>query len=393
MKKSVILFIFIFIIFIGSFFIKKSTDTNRVIFWTLQLSVFDKYINNIISKFNDNNIKWVDVPYSEGEKRALTAILTDNPPDLINLTPDFSMLLAKKNALFEIKVENLKDYNLKEALKYNEKYYGIPFYATSAITLYNKAIMPDIEKIPETYDELLQIKPPNNRYITMISLSENDTLLKILNKYDINSPKTINSEKSIKIFEQIKNAYDKGYIPIESVVQTHRDALEKYMAGEVVFLVTGANFLNMIKENAPDVYKNTVILPQLTGTSGKYDFSLMNFVIPKKSKNKETALKFALYMTNQENQLEFSKLTSVLPVNKKTLKDDFFSNTEQMDLQSQARIISAKQLENMQMPLENIKNKKDLNILSSQAIQEILINNKDIKETLNKFKEEWEKLE
>lgn len=395
MKKIILLFIFItsVILFFGFKEINQKDTKNNLVFWTLQLSAFDKYINNIISNFGEKNIKWVDVPYSEGEKRTLAAVLTDNPADLINLTPDFSILLAQKNALFEIPKEAIQNYNLIEALSLNGKYYGIPFYATSAVTLYNKSLMGELKEIPKTYHEILSLKPPENTYITMISFSENDTLLKILNKYDINSPETINSKESISLFEKIKYAYDNRYIPVESVTQGHRDALEKYMAGQLVFLVTGANFLNMVKENAPEVYKNTVVLPQLTGTTGKYDFSLMNFIIPLKAKHKDEALNFALHFTNSENQLEFSKLTSVLPVNKDTLQDDFFKSSENFDLQTQARIISANQLNNMQPPLRNIKNKKDLNILSSNVIQEILINNKDIKETLDTFSEKWKKIE
>ena len=38
------------------------------------------------------------------------------------------------------------------------------------------------------------------------------------------------------------------------------------------------------------------------------------------------------------------------------------------------------------------KNKKELNDLSANYIQEILINNKDIEETLNRFSEDWAKL-
>ena len=119
----------------------------------------------------------------------------------------------------------------------------------------------------------------------------------------------------------------------------------------------------------------------------------MNFIIPAKAENKEKALNFALFLTNPENQTAFSKLTSVLPVNKQALKDDFFKKSETGTLKEQARIISAKQLEKMQMPLKNTRNKKDLNLLSIQAVQEILINNKDIQETLDNFKNEWIKLE
>lgn len=388
-KKAVILVI----ILAGLFLFKKIPDENKVVFWTLQLSAFEEYINNIISNYGNKEIKWVDIPYAEGEKRTLASVLTDNPPDLINITPDFSMLLAQKNALWEIPKDVMENYNLSEALKYDEKYYGIPFYATSAVTLFNKSLLPDLEIMPKTYLDVLSLKPPKNKYITMIAFSENDTLLKILNKYNINSPETIKNEDSISFFKKVKMAYDNKYIPVESLTQGHREALEKYMSGQLVFIVAGANFLNMIKENAPDVYRNTVILPQLTGTTGKYDFSLMNFIIPIKAKNREEALKFALFFTNSKNQIEFSKLTSVLPVNKNSVRDNFFKIAQKNDLISQAKIISVKQLENMQPPLKNIKHKKDLNILSSRVIQEILMNNKDIKQTLDEFSEEWKKLE
>lgn len=396
MKKLFYVLLFLLLLFCSFFFFKKNDDQNTVVFWTLQLSSFEKYINNIISEFEKENpkvkIQWIDVPYSEGEKRTLAAILTDNPPDLINLTPDFSLLLAQKNALYSISEDKMSAFlpSLVEMLKYNDNYFGIPFYATSAVTLFNSFLFND--KIPKTYDDLFEIIPMNGIYSTMINFTENDTLLKLLNKYNINSPETINSDEAVSFFKKIKKLYDKDYIPKESVTQTHRDSLEKYMSGKLIFLVTGANFINMIKENAPSVYHNTKVLPQLVGKSGKYDYSLMNFVIPKKSKNPEAALKFALFFTNKRNQLEFAKMTTILPVNKDALNDDYFMLAKKGDIQAEARIISAKQLNNIQSPLKNIKNKKELNTLSSNYVQEILINNASIKETLDIFAQNWEKL-
>ena len=229
-----------------------------------------------------------------------------------------------------------------------------------------------------------------------------------MNKYNINSPSSIKSVKSIELFKTFKRLYDKGYIPRESVTQNHRDSLEKYMSGQLYFLVTGANFLNMIKENAPDIYKNTGILPQLTGDNGFYDFSLMNFVIPKKSKNPDAALNFALFFTNKKNQLDFAKLTPILPANNCALKDSYFVDNSKkfetdnnyikyiinsdIDITIKARMISAWQLNNLQPGSIDIKKKKDLNTLSSNYIQKILINNEDIKNTLSEFAQEWENL-
>ena len=369
--------------------------SKEIIFLTLQLGTFDNYVNKVISNFEKENpeykIKWIDIPYSEGEKRTLAAILTDNPPDLVNLTPDFSLVLAKKNALKTIKKEELTQFlpSIIEALKLDDKYFGIPFYATSAVTLYNKDLS---NKKISTYDELFKLKTIDNSYITMFNFSENDTLLKLLNKYNINSPTNINSEKSVEIFKKFKYLFDNNLIPKESITQSHREALEKYMSGQLAYIVTGANFLNIIKENAPEIYKKTEILPQLVGNTGKYDYSLMNMIIPVKAKNKDGALKFALYFTNEENQIEFSKLTGVLPTNINSLKNSYFTHLNNDTLEEKARIICSKQLTNIQPSIKNIKNKKELNTLSANYVQEILIRDKDIKTTLDEFAQNWQKL-
>ena len=84
-------------------------------------------------------------------------------------------------------------------------------------------------------------------------------------------------------------------------------------------------------------------------------------------------------------------MTTILPTNKYALENDYFIANEN-NLQSKARIISAKQLNKLQPPLKNIKNKKELNTLSANYIQEILINSADIEKTLEKFADDWQKL-
>ena len=140
MKKVFLFFVLIFFLTGCS----VQTKEKEVTFWTLQMSDFAPYINNIINEYEKNHvgvkIKWIDVPFSEGEKRTLVAVMTDNPPDLINSNPDFSALLAQKGTLWEIESDKLKTFTpeIIEALKYNNKNYSIPWYATSAITIYNK---------------------------------------------------------------------------------------------------------------------------------------------------------------------------------------------------------------------------------------------------------------
>ena len=382
---------------------RQKTDDNEVVFWTLQMSDFSDYMNKVITNFEKENpdikIKWIDVPFSEGEKRTLASVLSNNPPDLINLNPDFAALLAQRGALFEIEENYTSQFNksIINSLKTDGKLYSLPWYATSAITIYNKDLLKKANvNLPATYEDISKIAPiikdKTNKYVMLPNITENDTMVKILNKYGINSAENINSEKSQEVFNMFKNLYEKDLIPKESITQTHREALEKYMAENIVFFQAGANFLTMIKENAPSTYQNTDVAPQITGDLGQNDFSLMNFVIPSRAKHKQEALKFALYLTNKENQLELAKLTNVIAVNKETLKDNFYKEYEENDLMSKARVISANQLYNIDPPMKPQRNQKEINTLINTAVQEILINKNTTKNILDDVSIKYKKL-
>ncbi len=383
-KNLLIIIITTFLMVTGIFFVfKKPSTNNEVVFWTLQMSDFAPYINGVIKDFEKENsdikIKWVDVPFSEGEKRTLASVLSDNPPDLVNLNPDFSATLAHKGALEEIKKEDLAQFNkeILKSLETNGKIYSIPWYATSAITIYNKSLLVNV---PKTYEQMANYAPQirkSGAYITLPNITENDTMLKILNKYP--------EEKRRYVFELFKDLYANDLIPKETVTMTLQEALEKYMSGNIALLGAGANFLNMIKENAPEIYSKTDVAPQIKGDLGQNDFSLMNFVIPLRAKHKVQALKFALFLTNDKNQLELAKLTNVLAVNESTLQDDFYKKYQNGDLIGKARVISASQLNKLYPTFKTQKNQKEINNLVNNAVQNILLDKDKTENILNKL--------
>lgn len=383
---------------------QKHND-NEVVFWSLQMGTFDGYMKPLIAEFEKQNpdvkIKWIDVPYSEGEKRTLASILSSTPPDLVNLTPDFSSVLAQKQALEYIDCAKLKDYNkqITQSLMTDGKCYAVPFYATSSLTFYNKDLLKKagIKQVPKTYDELNLLAPIIKQkigvFVTMPTLTENDTLLKILNKSGINTPQTIISDKSVKIFEGYRELYQKDLIPRESITQNHQEALEKYMSGQLAFIQSGANFLNIVKENAPQVFKHTDVAPQFTGDNGKYDVSVMNLIIPVRAKHKDGALRFALFLTNKQNQIELAKLTTILPVNNLALNDSYFNSYTDGDVIAKARVLSAKQLGNLQKNIRFENNHKEILTLLNTTVQQILLGNDDVKKVLESAAKDWKRLE
>ena len=389
---------------IGLFFILRKTNAdNEVIFWTLQMSDFAPYINGVINDFEKENpdikIKWVDVPFSEGEKRTLASVLSDNPPDLVNLNPDFSSTLAHKGALLEIEKSKLEQFHpeILKSLEVNGKYYSIPWYATSSITIYNKDLISKSGiKLPQTYKDIEQnaktVKNKTGAYITLPNITENDTMLKILNKYGC-TVSNLKMNKCTEVFEMFKNMYSKNLIPKETVTVTLQEALEKYMSENIALIGAGANFLNMIKENAPATYSKTNVAPQIKGELGQNDFSLMNFVIPLKAKHKEQALKFALYLTNDKNQLELAKLTNVIAVNSKTLQNKFYTSYENDDLMAKARVISASQLNHLKPVFRTQRGQKDINNIINTAVQNILLNKGKTEDILDKTAKNLSKIE
>lgn len=406
MKKSILVLLIVCLtVFIGfktNWGSPKSVDNRvEVTVWTLQMGTFADYMNGIIAEYEKQNpnikIKWIDVPFSEGEKRTLASILSNNPPDLVNLNPDFSAILAQKGALEEINENALSEFNqdVVKSLKYNGKLYAVPWYATSAVTIYNKKLFfkSGINHLPQTYDELAEIskivKKNTGAFAYFPTITENDTMLKILNKYGV-GVNNLDSDKSLRVFEMYKKLYQQKLIPAESITQTHQEALEKYMSENVVFYQGGANFLSMIKDNAPNVYKNTDVAPQIVGSLGQNDFSLMNFIIPLRAKHKKEALDFCLFLTNQKNQLELAKMTNVISTNKSALKDEFYNSDK--DVMARARKHSAKQLTHINPVLRQQNSQKDINLLVNTAVQSVLLNKGDTKTILKKVKADCDKL-
>ncbi len=332
----------------------------------------------------DVEVVWVDIPIAEAQKRTLAAVLSGNPPDLINLNPDFSSLLAQKGILEYFTEEETESLHpeLINKLRYNGNIFALPFYATSPVTVFNRGVLdkcfehgyPVITSYEDVYGISGEIKNCTDKPAIVMNLNENDTFAKILNKYDISDFETEEETKALThVVRMFDDMYKKGYLPKDTLTLNHREVVEQYMAKNAVFVVAGSNFIKMIKENAPDVYKNSEISSQLTSPDGKYDVGLMNFVIPKNAKNKGLAREFAFMLLNKENQLKFTKLTNTLPANLEVLLDDYFIECDE-DLIEKSRCVGASQLNFLVQQDFGYKNKKAINDTLNKTLEEILLN-------------------
>ncbi|KIL37883.1 hypothetical protein SD70_30025 [Gordoniibacillus kamchatkensis] len=304
---------------------KKDVTLN---FWTISLSPnFDDYINGRIKKYQDEHpgikVKWTDLPYGSMENKLLTSIAGGNSPDVVNLNTGMALTLAAKNALVDLNKEATEEQrsiyfpDLYNSTKLGNSAYAFPWYFGLSVFMYNKKIYEqaglDPNQPPKTLDELkqqaIQIKaktgkygfafvsnPPADLYFAGVPIISEDK-----KKIIVNTPEALEWAKWNKAL------YDEGIIPKDSVGADANYATDKYQAGQIATLTTGANFLNRVKQNAKDVYDNTLVAKMpAKKENGNYQASLMNVVVPMLSKNHREAIDFANYMTNDESQLAFA---------------------------------------------------------------------------------------
>jgi putative chitobiose transport system substrate-binding protein len=119
----------------------------------------------------------------------------------------------------------------------------------------------------------------------------------------------------------------------------------------------------------------------------------MNLVVPRDSDQPEAAVKFALFVSNNENQLGFAKAANVLPSTLAALQDPYFSqlppNPTVLD---QARLISAKQLPQAEVLIPVMKNLKQLQKLMYENLQAALLEKKTVDQAVTDAATSWNQL-
>lgn len=383
-------------------------------FWTMQLQPqFTDYFQRLIANFETENpgikVNWVDVPWAAMENKILTSVSANTPPDVVNLNPVFASQLAGRNAWLDLdtKISDAErsSYlpNIWKASTLNGKSFGIPWYLTTRLNIYNTDLLQQagINKVPSTYTELAdvaqKIKDQTGKYAFFVTFVPQDsgevlesfvqmgvTLVNEEGKAAFNSP------EGKAAFQYWVNLYQKGLLPREALTQGHRHGIDLYQSGQTAFLASGPEFLNTIARNAPQIAKASAIAPQITGDTGKKNVAVMNLVVPRASQHPDAAVKFTLFVTNDENQLAFAKAANVLPSTKQALADSYFQNVpDTASTVERARVISAKQLQQAEILTPTLKDSKRLQKAIYENLQAAMLGQKTVEQAVEDAAQEW----
>jgi len=403
---------------------QANSNSNQLEFWTMQLKPnFTEYFVNLNRNFEEQNellkLRWVDVSWSAMENKILTSISAKTAPDVVNLNPKFASQLATRNAWLDLesvvstevkatylpKIWQASTIEVCQESNCNQQTFGLPWYLTTTITIYNQQLLTaaGIKQPPQTYTELAQaaktIKEKTGKYAFFISFVPNDSgdvlesLVKMgVNLVDESGYAAFNTTEGKAAFKYWVDLYQQKLLPPDVLTQGHRRGIELYQAGESVILNSGAEFIDSINNNAPTVAKVSAIAPQITGETGKKNVAVMNLVIPRDSDKSEQALKYALFVTNTENQLAFAQESNVLPSTTDAV-EQYIADIEQQPqttLAQQAKKISAAQLDDAEVL---IPVQKDLHLLQKaiyENMQAAMLEEKTVEEAVKDAAEEWD---
>jgi len=115
---------------------------------------------------------------------------------------------------------------------------------------------------------------------------------------------------------------------------------------------------------------------------------LMTLALPRAGKHHQDALKFALYVTNDDNQLEFDKLAVLLPSTKRAAADPFFKQNT-AGVEGMARKIAADELQSSRDLTVVVSNQSELYKVFREAVESAFFGKMDPKAALDWAVREW----
>ncbi len=381
-------------------------------FWTISLQpFFTNYIKGLIADYERANpgveIRWVDIQFQAIEQKLLAAIVGGVAPDVVNLNVEFTTRIAEKGALADL--EALVPPGTRE--KYFEGFwassrfrghtYGIPWYVAPAVVIYNAELFKKAglnPQAPPSSEETMiaaarQLKDRAKVYGFMPLLDGVSVLYRFLENglpilTDNGKRAVFNSPSHVAYLQRYVELFKKDYFPEDTLRRGFLGAVERYSAGQLGMLVVGPQFLLRIKASNPEVYARTQVAPYPLGKGHVIHTPLMTITIPKASRNQQEAAKFALFVTNDVNQLAFAKLVVVFPSTKAAAATPYFKE-KGSGPESKARTVAAEELKFGRDLTLVVPNQGELFKIFREAVESAFFGRMTPKQALDWAVREW----
>ncbi|MCS7172744.1 MAG: sugar ABC transporter substrate-binding protein [Armatimonadetes bacterium] len=355
------------ILFLLTPWVRAGTSDITLEFWTISLRpFFTDYITELIRTYERQNpgvrVRWVDQPVDAVGQKLLASLAAGTPPDVVNLNVPMAAELAQQEGLRALdgllRPEDRTRYfdGMLRSFRIRGQIYGLPWYVAPPVVAYNVEVWRraglDPDRPPRTTDELIayarRIKDRTGLYGFMPNVNGTNLLqrfqeagLPVLEKGRavFHSPHHVRElQKWVQLFQQ-------DYFPEDTLRRGYLGATERYTAGQLGMLITGPQFLLRVRHDNLAVYHRTRVGPYPLDRGQVIHAPLMGLSVPRTTRHPREAVRFALYVTDDRNQLAFCRIVTIFPTARAAARDPFFTQIPPNPTpEDRARILDARQL-------------------------------------------------
>lgn len=389
----------------------QAADT-ELEFWTMNMAPkFNSYFDQATNTFNAANpglkAKWVDMNWDQIQPKLIASIAAGNPPALVNFNVPWVHEFAAQGNILPIDQylganKAVYSTNAVKDVQVKGQMYAFPWYNSTQIIAYNKDIFAKagIKNPPKSFDEFIamgkQIKAKTGLAAFAPKMSDMIGFFYYAGLPVITDGKAVfNSPKHVAFVQKFADLYKAGVMPKDVFKMQFEQEIAAYNSGKIAMMTTAAQGLKRTETDAKAIYDKTEVAP-FPLDAGKLNLGswMMDFVIPKGTKDPAAAAKLGIFLTNDEQQLAFSKATeSTMPSTKKANLDPYFqSGAKSADVVDRARAVAAKSMDNARtltltpglLPDETVMTKK-----LQDEVQNAVEGRKSVKEALDAAVAAW----
>ena len=302
-------------------------------FWKDFLGEFMKRNPGIVVKRIHNNDNDIRTNWQNQVAAGAGPDITFAPHDSIGLFAEAGTALVLDD-FFPKSFFNQFDQDILNSYRYKGKIYGIPYRLGNCIVLiYNKDLLPEP---PKTMEELIakakQLTKGTEQYGLVYDMVEPFFIIPFLGAFggrvfDEEGNITLDTEPMKKM---VKFVYDLKFthkiVPKEANADVANGLMKE---GKAAMEISGPWMFAQL-DNA-DINYGLAVIPKFENAGWPLPYNGAKVLIfnPKLLKNKEQAKavqKFAEYMNSPSVQLNYAKMVSEIPTNKKAMEDPYVKN-------------------------------------------------------------------
>jgi putative chitobiose transport system substrate-binding protein len=246
--------------------------------------------------------------------------------------------------------------NIWASMRLDGRAYGIPWYVTPDVLAYNQALFQKAglnpAHPPATTEDFIHAATIIKKKTGIYGFMPNVDGIRFLKLFQeeglpILSPDrkraVFNTPSHVGVLARYVELFKHDEFPDDTLRRGYLGATERFGAGQLAMLETGPQFLLRVRSDNPDVYHDTAVAPAPLGHGRVLDLPTMDLSVPVASHHHDEAVAFALYVTDDENQLAFSKQVDIFPSTRAAAADSYFTKTGSSP-EDRARVVAAREL-------------------------------------------------